>query len=167
MQIAVLVDKHGGEAEIGRQYEVHTRDVNAEDGVTGRKLSFEWFDFHAMCRGMRFENVALLMDSLGERLDAFGETVKVGGMVHRKQSGVLRTNCMDCLDRTNVVQSACGQRALEKQLQEQGFIVNLRTDPTTQWFNTLWADNGDAISKQYSSTAALKGKVETSDNQFN
>ena len=28
---------------------------------------------------------------------------------------------------------------------------------TTQWFNALWADNGDAISRQYSSTAALKG----------
>jgi hypothetical protein len=26
-----------------------------------------------------------------------------------------------------------------------------------QWFNTLWADNGDSISKQYASTAAMKG----------
>ena len=60
-------------------------------------------------------------------------------------------------DRTNVVQSVCGQRALEKQLQEEGVVVDLRTDVTTQWFNALWADNGDAISRQYSSTAALKG----------
>lgn len=106
---------------------------------------------------MKFENVSLLMDSLGEKLDSFGETVEVEGLVRQRQSGVLRTNCMDCLDRTNVVQSACGQRALEKQLQEEGVIVDLRTDLTTQWFNTLWADNGDSISKQYSSTAALKG----------
>ena len=73
------------------------------------------------------------------------------------RSGVIRTNCMDCLDRTNVVLSACGQRALEKQLQEEGYIVDFRTDVTTKWFNVLWADNGDAISRQYSSTAALKG----------
>ena len=106
---------------------------------------------------MKFENVSLLMDSLGERLEAFGETVEVAGNHLRKQSGVLRTNCMDCLDRTNVVQSACGQGALEKQLQEEGVVVNLRTDVSTQWFNALWADNGDAISRQYSSTAALKG----------
>ncbi len=91
-QIVLLVDKHGGEAEIGRKYEEHTREVNAEDGVAGRKLGFEWFDFHAVCRGMKFENVSLLMDSLGDRLDAFGETVEVGGIVRQKQSGVLRVN---------------------------------------------------------------------------
>ena len=156
-QVVLLVDKHGGEAEIGRKYEEHIRQVNTEGGVTGRKLGFEWFDFHKVCRGMRFENVSLLMDTLGERLDAFGETVEVGGTVRRKQSGIIRTNCMDCIDRTNVVQSACGQRALEKQLQEEGVVVDLRTDVTTRWFNALWADNGDAVSRQYSSTAALKG----------
>ena len=45
-QIVLLVDKHGGEAEIGRKYEEHVRQVNQEDGVAGRKLSFEWWDFH-------------------------------------------------------------------------------------------------------------------------
>ena len=156
-QIVLLVDKNGGEAEIGRRYEEHIRQVNAEDGVAGRKLGFEWFDFHKICRGMKFENVSLLMSSLSERLDAFGDTVEVGGLTCRRQSGIFRTNCMDCLDRTNVVQSACGQKALEKQLQEEGVVVDLRTDVTTRWFNALWADNGDAISRQYSSTAALKG----------
>ena len=156
-QIVLLVDKHGGEAEIGGKYEEHIRQVNTEDGVSGRKLGFEWFNFNHECRGMKFENVSLLMNSLGGRLDAFGETVVTGGIARRKQSGVFRTNCMDCLDRTNVVQSACGQRALEKQLQEEGFVVDLHTDVTTKWFNALWADNGDAISRQYTSTAALKG----------
>ena len=111
----------------------------------------------AVCRGMKFENVSLLTDTLGETLDAFGETVGVGGIVRQRQSGVLRTNCMDCLDRTNVVQSACGQRALEKQLQKEGVTVDLRKDVTTAWFNTLWADNGDSISRQYANSAALKG----------
>jgi len=157
VQIALLVDKKGGEAEIGRKYEESITRMNSEDGVAGKKLGFEWFDFHAVCRGMRFENVSLLMDSLGSKLDEFDETVEIEGIVHKEQSGILRTNCMDCLDRTNVVQSACGQRALEKQLQEEGFKVDLLTDTSTQWFNTLWADNGDQISRQYSSTAALKG----------
>ena len=44
-QIVLLVDKHGGEAEIGQKYEEHTREFNAEDGIAGRKLGFEWFDF--------------------------------------------------------------------------------------------------------------------------
>lgn len=149
VQIALLVDKKGGEAEIGRKYEESTAKLNSEDGVAGRRLGFEWFDFHAVCRGMKFENVSLLMDSLGGKLDEFGETVEVDGKFSKQQSGVLRTNCMDCLDRTNVVQSACAQRALEKQLNQEGIEVDFLTDTTTQWFNTLWADNGDAISRQY------------------
>ncbi|KAL8718734.1 MAG: hypothetical protein Q9225_004175, partial [Loekoesia sp. 1 TL-2023] len=157
IQIALLVDKRGGEAEIGQQYEEHTKQLVGEDGINGIKPGFEWFDFHAVCRGMRFENVSLLVDTLGDTLDKFGATIEVAGQIQRRQQGVLRTNCMDCLDRTNVVQSACASRALEKQLKEEGVEVNLQTDTTTQWFNTLWADNGDAISKQYSSTAALKG----------
>ncbi|KAL8953093.1 MAG: hypothetical protein Q9222_001031 [Ikaeria aurantiellina] len=157
VQIALLVDKHGGEAEIGQQYEEHAKRLNAEDGIDGMKPGFEWFDFHAVCRGMRFENVSLLIDTLGDTLEKFGTTVEVNGEIQKRQNGILRTNCMDCLDRTNVVQSACGSRALEQQLKEEGLEVNLQTDATTQWFNALWADNGDAISKQYSSTAALKG----------
>ena len=157
VQIALLVDKHGGEAKIGEEYEKHTTQLNTENGIGGTKIGFEWFDFHNVCRGMKFENVSILMDSLGSILDSFGTTVEKDGKVVNFQSGILRTNCMDCLDRTNVVQSACGQRALEQQLQTEGIVLNLQTDASTQWFNTLWADNGDAISKQYSSTAALKG----------
>ena len=157
VQIALLVDKKGGEAEIGRKYEEHTNELNAGDGIAGRKLGFEWFDFHAVCRGMKFENVSILMNTLGGKLDEFGETTELNSIIEKMQSGILRTNCMDCLDRTNVVQSATGQRALEKQLKAEGITVDLLTDTSTQWFNTLWADNGDAISRQYSSTAALKG----------
>ena len=157
VQVALLVDKKGGESELGSKYEESVANLNSGDGIAGKKIDFEWFDFHAVCRGMKFENVALLVKSLGLRLDEFGFTVERGGEVELKQSGVLRANCMDCLDRTNVVQSACGQRALEKQLQREGCEINLSTDRTTEWFNTLWADNGDQISREYSSTAALKG----------
>lgn len=55
------------------------------------------------------------------------------------------------------MQSAFAQRALEHELRAEGLQIDFQTDRTTQWFNVLWADNGDAISKQYSSTAALKG----------
>lgn len=64
---------------------------------------------------------------------------------------------MDCLDRTNVAQSAFGQYILQRDLDSEGFTIDLLHDESTTWFNTLWADNGDAISRQYASTAALKG----------
>ncbi|KAL8657991.1 MAG: hypothetical protein Q9226_001375 [Calogaya cf. arnoldii] len=157
LQILLLVDKHGGEAEIGQQYEEHTKRLVTEGGINKVHPAFEWFDFHAVCRGMKFENVEVLIHTLSDTLDKHGTTVELNGQVQKCQKGVLRTNCMDCLDRTNVVQSACASRALEKQLRQEGVEVNLQTDTTTRWFNTLWADNGDAISRQYSSTAALKG----------
>ena len=97
IQIALLVDKHGGEARIGEEYEKHTEKLNENNGISGTKVGFEWFDFHAVCRGMKFENVSLLMESLGASLDSFGVTVAVGGKIQTRQTGVLRTNCMDCL----------------------------------------------------------------------
>ena len=33
------------------------------------------------------------------------------------QKGVFRTNCIDCLDRTNVVQSLLSKRSLQQQLE--------------------------------------------------
>jgi hypothetical protein len=64
---------------------------------------------------------------------------------------------MDCLDRTNVCQSSFAKHMLETQLKQEGIDMSAQLDQETTWFNTLWADNGDAISNQYASTAAMKG----------
>ncbi|MBE7182157.1 MAG: SAC family polyphosphoinositide phosphatase, partial [Terriglobus roseus] len=151
IQAASLVDKHGTEASIGQSYQEHAEKLNAAGGIDdkGALLEFEWFDFHAVCRGMKFENVSKLIDTLRPSLVCNGWTVEEGGGLVKRQTGVLRTNCMDCLDRTNVVQSAVARNALEQQLNELGFEIDLQTDPSTAWFNSLWADNGDAISRQY------------------
>jgi hypothetical protein len=154
-----LIDKHGTEAKIGELYEQHAKTLNENGGIDGKgkQLGFEWFDFHNVCRGMRFENVSKLMDSIEPFMTSSGWVEISDDQVQRKQAGVLRTNCMDCLDRTNVVQSACARTALESQLSMGSYNIDLQNDPSTSWFNTLWADNGDAISRQYAGTAALKG----------
>lgn len=41
----------------------------------------------------------------------------MAGMVVTSQEGVFRSNCMDCLDRTNVIQSLLARRSLQAQLQ--------------------------------------------------
>jgi hypothetical protein len=157
VQMASLVDKHGTEASIGEAYEKQANALNDEGGVDGSKVGFEWFDFHGVCKGMNFKNVSILLDTLQDPLNSIGWLVKQGDETLWEQSGVLRTNCMDCLDRTNVTQSAVAGWALERQLGELNLSIDLQTDPKTRWFNVLWADNGDAISKQYAGTAALKG----------
>lgn len=157
IQAASLVDKHGTEVGIGAVYEKMANTLNEKGGINGKPIGFEWFDFHGECKGMKFENVSILMHTLDRFLTSSGCTIEQDGKVEQKQSGVLRTNCMDCLDRTNVTQSAVGAWALQQQLAQLGLDIDLESDPKTQWFNTLWADNGDAISKQYAGTSALKG----------
>lgn len=157
IQAVSLIDKHGIEVGIGETYDQFVRNYNEQDTLCGSPIAFKWFDFHSECRGMKFENVSHLVDSIKETLDDFGCKIVNDKHVERTQSGIVRTNCMDCLDRTGVAQCAIGQYALGQQLANEGFTMNLQSGESTQWFNVLWADNGDAISKQYSSTAALKG----------
>lgn len=156
LQIANLVEKHGVEAKIGEKYQTGIERYNTESAEQ-HKVPFEWFDFHDACRGMKFENVQKLIDTLKEQLDGFGSTIENNGEVKTQQKGVIRTNCMDCLDRTNVCQSSFAKYVLDAQLKELGFDMTTQQDQVNSWFNTLWADNGDAISKQYASTAAMKG----------
>ncbi|PHH82987.1 hypothetical protein CDD82_4101 [Ophiocordyceps australis] len=156
LQVVNLVEQHGIEEPIGTQYRQSVSHIN-EQLSHGDKIPFEWFDFHQVCRGMRFENVSHLLSQLQPRIDEFGSTTLHQGRLLHKQGGVLRTNCMDCLDRTNVCQSSFAKYMLDLQLRQAGFDMSAQVDREAAWFNTLWADNGDAVSKQYASTAAMKG----------
>lgn len=148
IQLVNLVEKHGVESIIGNEYEKAANRFNEQKAEGSQPLAFEWFDFHSACRGMKFENVSMLLDILGRKIEDAGSTVERNGQLERTQNGVLRTNCMDCLDRTNVCQSSFGKFMLDLQLKEEGFDMTAQLDQVNSWFNTLWADNGDAISKQ-------------------
>ncbi|KAJ5948630.1 Polyphosphoinositide phosphatase [Penicillium verhagenii] len=68
------------------------------------------------------------------------------------QNGVARTNCIDCLDRTNAAQFVIGKRALGHQLHALGVIdettVEYDTD-AVNLFTNMWHDHGDTIAIQY------------------
>ncbi|KAL2011287.1 hypothetical protein VTN00DRAFT_4005 [Thermoascus crustaceus] len=68
------------------------------------------------------------------------------------QNGVARTNCIDCLDRTNAAQFVIGKRALGYQLHALGVIdettVEYDTD-AVNLFTNMWHDHGDTIAIQY------------------
>ncbi|EGO52512.1 hypothetical protein NEUTE1DRAFT_90897 [Neurospora tetrasperma FGSC 2508] len=70
-----------------------------------------------------------------------------------QQEGVFRTNCLDCLDRTNLIQTIVSQMAVETFLGHQG--EGAASDFWSRHAN-LWADNGDALSRIYAGTGALK-----------
>lgn len=55
---------------------------------------------------MRWDRLSILLDRLAHEQDDFSYFLLTrDGTLISQQEGVFRTNCIDCLDRTNVVQS--------------------------------------------------------------
>lgn len=89
---------------------------------------------------MRWDRISLLVDELKDDIDRYGFVfcadglfrylnflsryfqVKQGDDTPKLQKGIVRTNCMDNLDRTNVVQAALGKWTLNQQLRELGIL---------------------------------------------
>lgn len=107
---------------------------------------------------MRFENVSALVEALAPEVVKMGFNWRDRKGAICNQNAVLRVNCMDCLDRTNVVQTAMGRAVLESQLVKVGLMPPYSPVPSElkSPFMVLWANNGDTISKQYAGTNALK-----------
>eukprot|EP00041_Stephanoeca_diplocostata_P029618 m.880787 g.880787 ORF g.880787 m.880787 type:complete len:214 (+) comp23593_c0_seq16:277-918(+) len=80
--------------------------------------------------------------------------------VKRTQQGVFRHNCIDCLDRTNVVQSMLAKDVLYEQLRMLGILTPTETLASHQTLNhnldNIWADNADMLAMQYGGSKALK-----------
>ena len=57
----------------------------------------------------------------------------------QRQAGVLRTNCIDCLDRTNVAQYAAGLAGLGRQLAGLGLAAQPNLDPRSSAATQLMA----------------------------
>ncbi|KAL5222739.1 hypothetical protein ABZP36_027452 [Zizania latifolia] len=73
------------------------------------------------------------------------------------QTGVLRTNCIDCLDRTNVAQYAYGLAALGRQLHAMGVTNVSKIHPDSSIASALmemYQSMGDALAHQYGGSAA-------------
>ncbi|KAL2338828.1 hypothetical protein Fmac_013274 [Flemingia macrophylla] len=73
------------------------------------------------------------------------------------QRGVLRTNCIDCLDRTNVAQYAYGLAALGHQLCTLGVIDHPKIDlddPLADDLMRFYERMGDTLAHQYGGSAA-------------
>ncbi|XP_018536500.1 phosphatidylinositide phosphatase SAC2 isoform X2 [Lates calcarifer] len=148
-----LVDQSGREKIIGDAYLKQVLLYNNPN------LTYVSFDFHEHCRGMRFENVQILTDAISDIItDMKWAWVDQAGVIC-KQEGIFRVNCMDCLDRTNVVQAAVARVVMEQQLKKLGVMPPEQPLPLKCYriYQIMWANNGDTISRQYAGTAALKG----------
>ncbi|PVU98111.1 hypothetical protein BB561_000099 [Smittium simulii] len=126
-------------------------------------IEYVHFDFHKECSKMRFENVSILISQIKDNLDSFGSFACIPSKSKTPisvQSGIIRTNCMDCLDRTNVVQSVLATNWLLSQFRKYKLLKENETfdayNQITATLRTIWTDNADYVSMAYSGTGALK-----------
>ncbi|KAL1501604.1 hypothetical protein ABEB36_006901 [Hypothenemus hampei] len=150
-----LVDQVGSEGRMEKAF----KDIIGY--LSHPSVRYEPFDFHAECRQMKWHRLSILIDRVSLDQDEMGYfLILKDGSLNSLQEGVFRTNCIDCLDRTNVVQSMLAHRNLEIVLRRFGILSNEQTLEQHYSFEALyknvWADHADAISVQYSGTGALK-----------
>ncbi|KAJ7413949.1 Phosphatidylinositide phosphatase SAC1 [Willisornis vidua] len=153
--IVNLVNQKGSEKPLEQTF---AKMVNS---MANGMVRYVAFDFHKECSRMRWDRLQILMDQLAEQQDEFSYfLVDSDGKIVTQQEGIFRSNCMDCLDRTNVIQSLLARRSLQAQLQRLGVLhVGQRIEEQADFekiYKNAWADNANACAKQYAGTGALK-----------
>ncbi|KAL4449883.1 hypothetical protein ABPG74_015002 [Tetrahymena malaccensis] len=135
------------------------------------------FDFHREVKGDKFENIdKFISDYFLQELQNYGCFVKkyslefdqIGkslndqvGEIQWRQKGIVRTNCLDCLDRTNFFQLRVAFNAVEKVIFPYLGIElkNADFENFCKDFQYSWGKNGDRISNHYAGTKATTSMV--------
>lgn len=134
------------------------------------ELRYTEFDFHQQTKVGGFAAATKILSQLNDSLERFGWFVYDGDLadVVTRQDGVFRVNCLDCLDRTNLIEQVICQHVLENiinnetQDMESSYQSRFELQEVMDKYNALWADNGDAISQIYTGTNALKSSFSRS-----
>ncbi|KAF5375170.1 hypothetical protein D9758_000048 [Tetrapyrgos nigripes] len=151
-----LVNHKGYEKPIKQGYEDHVNKLNLP------QVRYQYFDFHTECKNMRWDRISVLIDLLKDDIKEKGyfHIHMDGSQPLKMQKGVVRTNCMDNLDRTNVVQAALAKYTLNDQLQQLGVLTKEQGvddfESLSRDFREMWANHADSISTAYAGSGALK-----------
>uniref|UniRef100_A0A5B7A5K7 Putative phosphoinositide phosphatase SAC8 n=1 Tax=Davidia involucrata TaxID=16924 RepID=A0A5B7A5K7_DAVIN len=147
-----LTDKHGDEGQLNA--------VFASEMEKLPNVRYVSFDFHHCCGNSNFDNLQLLYNQISEDFEKQRYFLVDAGEILEEQKGVIRSNCIDCLDRTNVTQSYLARISLNSQLQRIGLLSSTECismfSEDYENFKILWVEEGDEISLEYSGTHALK-----------
>jgi phosphatidylinositol 4-phosphatase len=156
-----LIDTHGSEMVLAEAL------ANAVGHFQDSRLRYIHWDFHTKTKGMDYESIDNdLMSSIDRDLGVYSYFVVTDGnnsSASMRQKGVVRTNCIDSLDRTNVVQSVIAHRIMDDALKQMGVLNNSPETCTAALFTEFeaafkatWANHADALSMVYAGTGALK-----------
>ncbi|KAF8508378.1 SacI homology domain-containing protein [Gautieria morchelliformis] len=144
LAVVNLTEQHGKEGALTAAFRESMGELGSSD------IQYHEYDFHAETKGMRYENISKLITKLERTFESQGFFWVSGGIVMSQQKGAFRVNCIDCLDRTNVVQSAFARSVLQDQLAAVALASAYEAGDRTEAdvvFNDVWANNGDAISR--------------------
>ncbi|KAG8310932.1 synaptojanin-1 [Homalodisca vitripennis] len=148
-----LIGSKEGEAMLSQLFQSHHQKSQHHDDVPHIV-----FDYHQECRGGNTKNLSKLKAKVDIYLKAYSFFYAKDDEVLSEQRGTLRTNCLDCLDRTNCVQTFLGIQILGNQLE----FLNLHEKQQIvsrfeEVFRQMWVNNGNEISKIYAGTGAIQG----------
>ncbi|XP_072596899.1 synaptojanin-1 isoform X4 [Vulpes vulpes] len=153
--IVNLLGSKEGEHMLSKAFQSH---LKASEHVAD--IHMVNFDYHQMVKGGKAEKLHSVLKPQVQKFVDYGFFYFNGSEVQRCQSGTVRTNCLDCLDRTNSVQAFLGLEMLAKQLEALGLAEKPQLVTRFQEvFRSMWSVNGDSISKIYAGTGALEGKA--------
>ncbi|KAK2957089.1 putative Phosphatidylinositol-3-phosphatase SAC1 [Blattamonas nauphoetae] len=163
-----LLDEKKTEKELGHTYAAVMKELRKDSSFAAAN-DFSWFDFHLVCKGMKFERVAKLLTLVPDVIKNFGYFMSVDGTIKHEQRGVFRTNCLDTLDRTGVVQHLLSMEALHSELVEAGVFVEEDKPAEAEFpfptsgskkvdsaLKIVWSDNANAAAFVNTSTNAMK-----------
>ncbi|KAL5710176.1 Phosphoinositide phosphatase sac8 [Ranunculus cassubicifolius] len=151
-----LTDNHGDEGQLSMSYANEMQKVPYVRYVS--------YDFHHYNGKSELDNLQPLYDEISEDFEKKRYfLIDSRGEILVEQKGVVRSNCIDCLDRTNVTQSYLARKSLNSQLQKIGSLsssecISMFNDIYDK-FKIIWAQQGDEISLEYAGTSALKGDL--------
>ncbi|KAM8742410.1 synaptojanin-1 isoform 3-T4 [Acanthopagrus schlegelii] len=152
-----LLGSKEGEHMLSKAFQSH---LKASEHASAVKMVN--FDYHQNVKGGKTDKLhSVLKPYLSKFIEECGFFYYSGEMgITRTQGGTIRTNCLDCLDRTNSVQAFFALEMLPKQLEEMGLTEKPQLVARFQEvFRTMWSANGDSVSKIYAGTGALDGKA--------
>ncbi|XP_041807630.1 synaptojanin-1 isoform X2 [Chelmon rostratus] len=156
-----LLGSKEGEHMLSKAFQSH---LKASEHAAAVKMVN--FDYHQNVKGGKTDKLhSVLKPYLSKFIEECGFFYYSGEMgIARTQGGTIRTNCLDCLDRTNSVQAFFALEMLPKQLEEMSLTEKPQLVARFQEvFRTMWSANGDSISKIYAGTGALDGKAKLKD----
>uniref|UniRef100_A0A8C8IXN8 SAC domain-containing protein n=1 Tax=Oncorhynchus tshawytscha TaxID=74940 RepID=A0A8C8IXN8_ONCTS len=147
-----LIDQKGSEKQLEQAFDKMVSSLG--NGM----VKYIAFDFHKECSRMRWHRLQILVDMVTEMQDEYGYfLVDVDGNVLVQQEGMFRSNCMDCLDRTNVIQSLLARRSLQSQLERLGVLHMGQRIEDQSDFEKIYK-NGDPQLKSAHFPTPLTGK---------